>query len=307
MGLTPGHYSAALDTAQLHLLDFEALPGSISFTIANSEEGVIADGFQFTVISHKDQEKEVKQVHNLQAPQSQSTDSINQEKYSQSIRNDLKNRTKNEIQSKENLNPVFNQASKTDLSERNKQLKISSVRRNTSVLRIERIGQKLTADSTSNSHLIFRHDTNTLVLNQQVVDGRYNETGKITKPLSDKKVEHIYRLAKERKSDPTKTSEKKSQSKTGNTNANRNNKANINKPKVGSRKVVSSSPKKVASKNYAPAKKKTIRKTNDQRSKTGPSAEDQHKLLEQLQRLLKKVKAQKAEMALMLSFNINEA
>jgi len=47
LGLAPGHYTAQIDTAQLHILNLTAAPQSLSFTIASSEEGTIADGFEF--------------------------------------------------------------------------------------------------------------------------------------------------------------------------------------------------------------------------------------------------------------------
>jgi len=77
MGLTPGSYVAVLDTGQLHLLNFEGTPASLSFTIAKSEEGVIADGFQFIVVSRKHQENEGRPVNVLQNLQDQFTDSVN--------------------------------------------------------------------------------------------------------------------------------------------------------------------------------------------------------------------------------------
>jgi len=49
LGLAPGHYTAQIDTAQLHLLNLSATPQSLSFSMASSEEGTIADGFEFVL------------------------------------------------------------------------------------------------------------------------------------------------------------------------------------------------------------------------------------------------------------------
>ncbi len=49
LGLEPGTYTARLDTAQLQALQLTARPQSLAFTIARSEEGVIADGFEFVL------------------------------------------------------------------------------------------------------------------------------------------------------------------------------------------------------------------------------------------------------------------
>jgi hypothetical protein len=51
LGFTPGSYIAKLDSIQLQALKLVAAPAMLSFTIGSSEEGVIADGFQFTVQS----------------------------------------------------------------------------------------------------------------------------------------------------------------------------------------------------------------------------------------------------------------
>jgi len=51
LGLPPGEYTARIDTAQLHLLTLTCSPQSLSFTIAGSEEGTIADGFAFILQS----------------------------------------------------------------------------------------------------------------------------------------------------------------------------------------------------------------------------------------------------------------
>lgn len=48
-GLAPGSYTIKVDTAQLHKLNFSCSPQSLSFRIARSEEGAIADGFEFVV------------------------------------------------------------------------------------------------------------------------------------------------------------------------------------------------------------------------------------------------------------------
>jgi hypothetical protein len=47
LGLTPGRYTVRLDTAQLRLLHLTSSPDSLSFVMASSEEGAIADGFEF--------------------------------------------------------------------------------------------------------------------------------------------------------------------------------------------------------------------------------------------------------------------
>jgi hypothetical protein len=59
MELRPGNYLATLDSAQLGLLGFEGFPRSIAFTINTSEDGVIADGVQFTVISKKGRDERI--------------------------------------------------------------------------------------------------------------------------------------------------------------------------------------------------------------------------------------------------------
>ena len=48
-GLEPGTYTARPDTVQLQALQLTAWPQSLAFTIAPSEEGVIADGFEFVL------------------------------------------------------------------------------------------------------------------------------------------------------------------------------------------------------------------------------------------------------------------
>lgn len=47
LGLAPGRYTVRIDTTQLHILNLTASPLSLSFNIASSEEGTIADGFEF--------------------------------------------------------------------------------------------------------------------------------------------------------------------------------------------------------------------------------------------------------------------
>jgi hypothetical protein len=49
LGLAPGRYTARIDSVQLGLLKVSAAPDSISFQIASSEEGVVADGFEFVL------------------------------------------------------------------------------------------------------------------------------------------------------------------------------------------------------------------------------------------------------------------
>lgn len=51
LGLTPGSYIARIDTVQLRALDFSSSPASLTFQIAGSEDGVVADGFQFVLQS----------------------------------------------------------------------------------------------------------------------------------------------------------------------------------------------------------------------------------------------------------------
>ena len=50
-GLPPGSYTARVDTAQLRKLNFTCSPASLSINIAGSEEGVVADGFEFIIQS----------------------------------------------------------------------------------------------------------------------------------------------------------------------------------------------------------------------------------------------------------------
>jgi hypothetical protein len=49
LGLGPGRYTARIDSVQLGLLKVSVAPDSISFQIASSEEGVVADGFEFVL------------------------------------------------------------------------------------------------------------------------------------------------------------------------------------------------------------------------------------------------------------------
>lgn len=60
LGLEPGTYTARLDTVQLQALQLTARPQSLAFTIARSEEGVIADGFEFVLrpLFEKQQERD---------------------------------------------------------------------------------------------------------------------------------------------------------------------------------------------------------------------------------------------------------
>lgn len=51
LGLAPGSYTARVDSAQLRVLDFSSSPASLTFQIAGSEEGVVADGFRFVLQS----------------------------------------------------------------------------------------------------------------------------------------------------------------------------------------------------------------------------------------------------------------
>jgi hypothetical protein len=51
LGLAAGSYTACIDTAQLHTLNMVSSPDKLSFDIASSTEGVIADGFEFIVQS----------------------------------------------------------------------------------------------------------------------------------------------------------------------------------------------------------------------------------------------------------------
>lgn len=53
LGLSPGEYTAAIDTLQLNKLDMSASPSSIPFTISPSVDGDVADGFEFVLKSEK--------------------------------------------------------------------------------------------------------------------------------------------------------------------------------------------------------------------------------------------------------------
>ena len=54
LGLTPGSYTARIDTAQLHSLKLISLPANLSFDIATSAEGAVVDGFEFILQSASD-------------------------------------------------------------------------------------------------------------------------------------------------------------------------------------------------------------------------------------------------------------
>jgi hypothetical protein len=225
MGLTPGSYVATLDTGQLHLLNFEGAPASLFFTIAINEEGVIADGFQFTVISRKDQEEE------------------------------------------------------------DKRLKTSSVNTDSSVL----INKSVKQEENTQSSLTFESETGTLVSKQPPVVEGNREIRKNSKPVSGKKGDSSAYVQKKLIQVQQKSPGNSSQVKTGSNTANKNKEAKINKQKPGS---------KQAPKKNSPVNKPIKPKTQDQKKDTKPSSEEeQQKLLEQLQKLLKKAKAQKPEMA----------
>jgi hypothetical protein len=49
LGLMPGSYTAVIDKVQLDKLHLTALPGKISFSIANNKDGGIAEGLQFVL------------------------------------------------------------------------------------------------------------------------------------------------------------------------------------------------------------------------------------------------------------------
>jgi hypothetical protein len=295
MGLTPGSYTATLDTAQLHLLNFEAAPLSLSFTIAKSEEGVIADGFQFTVISHENQEEEIKQGNNWQgSQQTQLSESIYPEKYPKKT---VPGKPADTVQNKKILKHSFREHPKTGLSKQYKQFKKATIVADKPVSGSESSKQITGANTTSKSCL----------LKQEGLIESNEQVRKDIKSLPGKKVDSSARLINNQGQIQQKPAKKSSQSKTANINANKNIEARANKPKVRAKQVVSTSPKKAASKNHVPAKEKTRTKINYQRKKTGPSGGEQQKLLEQLERLLRKAKAEKAEMALIRSFNIDEA
>lgn len=291
MGLTPGTYVAALDTGQVRLLNFESSPGLLSFTIANTEEGVIADGFQFTLTSHKDEGDDAKQVNNSQGHQSPLIDSVNAAKHPENriSKKPMKEPTGN-VQNKKTLNPPFRQKPGTE-----KQLKKAIVKRDTSFLRKDSIEQKHDADTTSKSYLNFKPDTNTLVVKQQPAIKSNQETRKNSERLSNKKGDSSTYLQKKTGPIQKKSPNKSSQSKTPKIDGNNKNNAKTNKPKhVGVDQAVSSQSKKIVP--------KAKPKTNYQKTKTGPSAEEQQKLLDQLQRLLKKAKPQKPELAFVLFY-----
>ncbi|WP_121357443.1 hypothetical protein [Flavisolibacter nicotianae] len=69
LGLTPGSYIARIDTAQLHGLALSSSPASLTFQIAGSEEGVVADGFRF-VLQSLNHPFDAKIANNLHATQS---------------------------------------------------------------------------------------------------------------------------------------------------------------------------------------------------------------------------------------------
>lgn len=51
LGLVPGRYTVKMDSAQMRQLKMAFTPDSLSFTIAGSEEGTVADGFEFVLRS----------------------------------------------------------------------------------------------------------------------------------------------------------------------------------------------------------------------------------------------------------------
>lgn len=62
-GLTPGSYTARIDTAQLRGLVLSSSPASLTFQIAGSEEGVVADGFRFVLQSLNQPAKTTDNLH----------------------------------------------------------------------------------------------------------------------------------------------------------------------------------------------------------------------------------------------------
>jgi hypothetical protein len=54
LGLAPGDYTAAVDSAQMKKLHFSALPASIKFNIRKSTEGAIVGGLEFTLTDSLD-------------------------------------------------------------------------------------------------------------------------------------------------------------------------------------------------------------------------------------------------------------
>ncbi|MCW3117563.1 MAG: hypothetical protein JWM28_1645 [Chitinophagaceae bacterium] len=53
-GLAPGSFTTSIDTAQLRILNLVSFPKTLSFSIEGNEEGVVADGFEFTMQSLSD-------------------------------------------------------------------------------------------------------------------------------------------------------------------------------------------------------------------------------------------------------------
>jgi hypothetical protein len=294
MDLTPGTYHAALDPAQLHLLNFEAAPVSVSFTIANSEEGVIADGFQFTVISHGNPEDKGKQANN--DDQSQLHDTVKLETYPKSsIANVVTKKPASNVQDKKILKPALRDA-QTNLQKQHKQSEKSPDQPATFVYRKEPIKQKYGADTTHKSYLTLKSGTKSLIVKQPSVKVS-EDVSKNGKRLPGRRKESST-VSTIKAIRPQQTqADKKERATTSGINLNKNTEAKINKRKVGSKQVVSSSQKKVVSKDHMLGKKTVKSKVHYQKKKTVPSAEEQKELLEQLQRILKRVKAQKAEMA----------
>jgi hypothetical protein len=295
MGLTPGSYLAQLDSAQLHQLQFKAVPGSLSFTIANSEEGVIADGFQFTVISYENQENQGKQAK--KGVQSQLYDTVNLETYPKnSIANGVTKKATSDIQNKKILKPNLSREGKTNLQKQRKQSEKSPHQAATFVYRKEPTKQKYRGDTNPKSYFTLKSDTNTSMVKQPRVKGR-DDVRKNSKrlPVWKKESSTVFTLKAVKLRQ--KGENKNAQASTGGTNLNKNRKAKNHKLKTGSKQLVSSSQNRVVSKNHRLEKKGVKSKVDYQRMKTVPSAEEKKQLLEQLQRILKHSKAQKAEMA----------
>jgi hypothetical protein len=61
MGLSPGRYQVKVDSTQMEMLRLNVFPGRLSFTIKESVEGVLADGFEFKLKS-RDTTKQVVEI-----------------------------------------------------------------------------------------------------------------------------------------------------------------------------------------------------------------------------------------------------
>ena len=278
IGLTPGSYVAALDSAQLHVLNFQGEPASISFTIANTEEGVIADGFQFTVISQKKEENEVKESNQLQVQPSQTGNGEAQKNPPSNLAGGQTKSTNDLLQNKNITLPQLKKESKTGLPGLNKQIQKHGpstkpgVKMKPTEKHIAGKPQSLIKEKTNpiKTEMLMRNKNGWDSLAAQ------NKTNYF-EPKEAVKTSGLRTL------DSARTSGEKTKD-----------------AEVKTKKRAQASLKQADLKKLHKPKKKTAPRSGDQKKKTRSSAEDRRELIEQLQRLLKKRESRKAEMAFVL-------